>query len=91
MFFIFIYLFILSFLLIYTVHTPYIHSLHPYGSFFGFGDAKEITMGRFNHQAFIAEFVHTWPPALLLATLRCINHIAAKDSDQEVKDMAAAA
>jgi hypothetical protein len=39
----------------------------------------------------MAEFMHSWPPALLVATLRRINRIAATDSNKEVRDFAAAA
>lgn len=39
--------------------------------------------------ALMAEFMHSWPPALLVATLRRINRIAATDSNKEVRDFAA--
>eukprot|EP00435_Cladocopium_sp_Y103_P061750 s329_g23.t1 len=50
---------------------------------------KPWSMTALSPTVFLAEFMHSWPPPLLVATLRCINRIAAKDSDKEVKDMAA--
>ena len=40
-------------------------------------------------QVFIAEFMHCWPPSLLVAILRCMHRLV-QDPNQEVKDAAAA-